>query len=571
MGELRRARAPLAAVAALVALGACREAPRVAPAETSGAGGQAASAPAAVAPWFTDVAAGSGIDFVHATGASGKYYLPEVAAGGACLIDYDRDGLLDVYFVQSGSLDAGPGPGGADKLYKNLGNWKFRDATAEAGLGDPGYGMGCATGDYDADGDVDLYVTNVGADTLWRNDGGRFTDVTVESGTGDPAWGSSVAFTDADGDGQLDIFVANYIVWSPASEIRCSGRLSERDYCSPKNYRAPARDTLYLNRGGGRFEDVSDRFGLRTADGNGLGVAPADYDGDGRTDMFVANDGVPNQLWMNRGGSLEDKAVISGCAVEQQGWPEAGMGVLPVDYDDDGDFDIFLTALEEETNTLYVNEGGRFRDRTSEAGLAAPSLGMTGWGTAFVDFDQDGMLDVFVANGRVKRAEKMWSSDPYAEPNLLFRGRAGGKYEVVPEAGTTPVAYWSARAAAFGDLDEDGDVDVVVANRDAGPRLLRNDAAKGKSLELRVLDARGVDAYGAVVTATNGGRTRMRLVQTAYSYCAANDPRVHFGLGDAAGAERVIVRWPSGEREDFGAVPAGIATLKQGGGKPAAP
>ncbi len=513
-------------------------------------------------PWFEDVTARSNVDFEHTSGHDGHYWFPEISTGGVGLLDYDGDGYLDLYFVQGGSLGPSGTAGPGNKLYRNRGDWTFEDVTEIAGVGDAGYGMGCTAGDYDEDGDVDLYVTNVGQNVLYRNNGdGTFTDVTAQAGVGDDGWGSSCTFLDYDRDGYVDLFVANYINWSPGQELECYSRVGRRDYCSPKNYNASARDTMYRNLGDGTFEDATASSHMSQAFGNGFGIACADYNGDGHLDFYVANDGTANQLWMSDGsGRFTDEALISGCALNHYGWAEAGMGVAAVDIENDGDFDLFMSHLHEETNTFYLNRNGKFEDATSIMGLAAPSLGFTGFGLGFADFDHDGSVDLYVANGRVKFAEPRYDpDDPYAEPNLLFRGSETGQFhEVLPRGGTSTLLAATSRAAAFGDLDNDGDIDIVVVNKDGRPHLLSNIIDSPNNwIMFRALNRRGGDAVGATVRIDVADRIQWRIVQRTYSYCASNDPRIHYGLGPAQQVDAVTVRWPGGREESFGSFAAG--------------
>ena len=524
--------------------------------------------------WFEEVAAGTNFTFDHVSGHESRFYMPEIMSGGVGLFDYDGDGDLDIYCVQGGSVNpAGANPPG-NKLYRNLGDGAFEDVTDAAGVGDNGYGNGVACADYDADGDVDLYVTNVGPNVLYRNNGdGTFTDVTSEAGVGDESWGTSCAFVDYNGDGHLDLFIANYIKWSPEHEIDCMGRYGVLDYCSPKSYQAPAPDTLYRGKGDGRFEEVSASAGLQFAFGNGLGVAWADYNLDGRPDIYVANDGMPNQLWINAGdGTFTEEAVIRSCAVNEDGMAEAGMGVMAVDIDQDGRPDVFLSHLAGETNTLYVNEGEYFEDVTVAQGLGEPSRSATGFGLGFADFDHDGHRDIYTVNGGVRDGQRnLIPQDPNAEPNQLFRGLRGGRFsEMTPPGGVNKSLITTSRAAAFGDLDNDGDIDIVVINRDGSAYLLRNIVgSRGHWIMFRVLDKRGVDAAGAIVELEADGRRQLRTVQTAYSYQASNDPRVHFGLGDIERVDRVRVRWLSGYRERFGPFDAShLYELREGAGTP---
>ncbi len=535
---LRRSARGLAAAAAFLAWGGCAEEQDV---------------------WFRETARERGIDFVHVRARERRFWFPEIMGGGVALLDYDEDGWLDLYLVQSGDL-AEPGDDLADRLYHNAGAGRFADVSARSGIVEKGYGMGCISGDADGDGDVDLYVTNVGPNALYRNEGnGTFADVTEAAGVGEPNWGTSAVFADYDADGDLDLFVANYVRWSPEVEMVCRAPYDRRDYCSPKNYEAPTRDTLYRNEGDGTFSDVSAAAGLGAAFGNGLGVTTGDFEGDGRLDFYVANDLMPNQLWQNQGdGTFVDRALIAGCAVNIDGMAQAGMGVVSIDVEQDGDLDLFITHLRGETNTLYVNRAGAFSDGTARSGLGAASLPFTGFGTGIADFDHDGTLDVYVANGAVTRNRVPFDpDDPYAEPGLLQRGApdasGGVRWEAVePAGGVDPPSIGNARGAAFGDVDNDGDVDVVLCDNDARARLLENVRADGHWVELWVREASGAPAHDAAVRVEAGGRAFHRPVQTGGSYCASNDPRVHVGLGGHSAPVDVLVRWIDGAEERFG-------------------
>lgn len=523
--------------------------------------------------WFDEVAVPSGLSFQHVFALEQRFYFPEIIAGGVGLLDYDGDGFLDVYFVQGGDFEAPIAERPTNRLYRNRGDGTFEDVTEATGTGDAGYGMGCACGDYDGDGDVDLYVTNVGPNVLFRNNGdGTFTNVAKAAGVDDSSWGTSATFVDYDADGHLDLFVVNYIDWAPGREIRCASLLDERSYCHPNIYRAPAPDTLFRNRGDGTFVNVSTSCGIRKAYGNGLGVTPGDFNGDGRLDFYVANDAQANQLWINDGeGRFTDAAPALGCDVNRMGAAEAGMGVAAVDVNHDGRLDIFLSHLRHETNTLYLNRGGWFDDVTSTLGLASASIPLTGFGLGFADFNHDARLDVYVANGRVKLIEPAYdSARPYAEPNLLFAGTADGRFEEVePRGGTEKLLVESSRAVAFGDLDNDGDIDMVVVNNGGPTHLLRNRAgSRGAWATFRVVDRRGRFALGASVRATAGDRHQWRQVQRAYGYCASHDPRVHFGLGSAKRIDELLVRWLGGDGEIFGPFPAGAQyEIRQGNGR----
>ncbi len=513
-------------------------------------------------PWFEERAVASGIDFRHWVGKERNYYMPETVTGGVGLLDYDGDGDLDIYFVQAGDLKDPNALDVGNRLYRNRGDATFEDVTNEAGVGDRGYGMGCTMADYDGDGDTDIFVTNAGPNILYRNEGnGTFVDVSAEAGVADPGLGSSCAFLDIDGDNDLDLFVVNYIDWSIATELNCAGGGGLPDYCSPKNYLASAPDLLYLNRGDGTFSEVSEERGTRAFFGNGLGVVVGDFDGDGSQDIYVANDGNPNQLWINDGGGkFTNKGIGWGCSVNVNGLAEAGMGVGAVDCDHDGDLDLFMTHLRAETNTFYENRGGHFKDVTARAGLAGASRDSTGFGLGFCDFDHDGLLDLYVANGRVTHDSRVSAGeDPYAEPNQLFRGVGGLRFdEVSPRGGTSETLVHSSRGAAFGDLDNDGDVDIVINNSHGPAYLLMNVHADPEAwVQFRVVEANGRVALGARVEISIDGSPRFRTVRRNYSYCNSNDPRVHFGLGHARTLETVKVLWAGGGEEVFGPFEAG--------------
>ena len=395
----------------------------------------------AAEPLFVDSAAATGLAFTHTNGASGRLYIPELMGSGGALIDYDNDGDLDVFLVQGGPLESGGGPPGrpqaTSRLFRNdlskagaaPRTLRFTDVTAAAGVGSSVYGMGAAVGDYDNDGDFDLFVTSFGPDTLYRNNGnGTFTDVTAEAGVSDPLWSASATFVDYDRDGDLDLFVANYLDFTIAGNKSCADSVGARDYCGPRAYR-PVPDRLYRNEGNGRFADVTESAGISKADGAGLGVSAGDYNGDGWLDLYVANDATPNQLWINRrDGTFADEGLLSGAALNAAGNPEGSMGIASGDFDADGDEDLFVTNLVGETFVLYRNDGrGNFEDARVEVGLSAPTAAFTGFGTDWFDYDNDGWLDLFVANGAVNTIEaQRGQPSPFRMRNQLFRntGRA---------------------------------------------------------------------------------------------------------------------------------------------------
>ena len=521
------------------------------------------------APWLlVDRAEATGLDFRHFNGMSGEYYFAEPLGSGAALFDYDGDGDLDAYLVQGAMLGDRASseatfppeePTPRDRLFRNelveSGALRFSDVTAEAGIDSTGYGMGVIAGDYDGDGDVDLYVTNYGPNLLLRNEGdGTFTDQTRASGAVDDRWNASAAFADSDGDGDLDLFLTAYVDFSLSNPGLCRAESTARDYCGPKSYRA-LPDRFFRNLGNGRFEDVTAESGIASVYGAGLGVIASDLDGDGRVDFYVANDDDPNQLWLNRGdGRFEETALLAGCALDAAGETEAGMGVDAGDFDGDGDDDLFMTHLTGETNTLYVNDGsGVFEDRTRKAKLNVASRAFTGFGTAWVDLDGDGRLDLFVANGAVKvLAELARRGDPYPlhQVNQLFLNLGDGTFRDGSDR-IEPLSEVS-RGAAFGDVDNDGDTDVLVTNNSGPARLLVNGAGNlNPWLGLRV-------ALGArVEVALEDGRVLARQAQSAGSYASSNDPRVLVGLGRSGAVRRVRVLWPDGAREEWTGLESG--------------
>lgn len=507
-------------------------------------------------PWFEDVADNVGLDFTHVRALTQRNWLPEIMSGGAAWLDYDNDGDPDLYLVQGGGLDPADGPSPGNRLYRNE-NGRFEDVTEASGTGHTGYGMGVAAGDYDADGYIDFYVTNVGNNVLYHNEGdGSFTEVGNLQGVDHPGWGASATWIDYDLDGDLDLFVTNYVNWSSERELECFSGSAERDYCHPRHFNAPAADVLYRNDGD-HFSDVTQEAGIWKARGYGLGVVSGDFNSDGWPDLYVANDGMPNQLWINTGdGGFEDRALITGTAVNLSGTAEAGMGIAVADIENDGDLDLFVTHLRGETNTLYLNEGGFFEDVTATTGLAAASLALTGFGTGFADFDNDGQLDLYVGNGRVGRGLPL--ETPFAEANHLFRGMGSAQFKLVdPTGGVASQVIDNTRAVAFADYDQDGGVDVVLVNNGGDLRLLKNMVGTNQAwLVLEVLESQGNEAVGARVEILYGDRVQWRTVNRAASYLASNDGMLHFGLGNEEVVNKVIVHWLDGSETSYGPLQA---------------
>ena len=548
--------------------------------------GMTAAVSRADAPAFLDVAAAAGLRFEHVNGATGRYHLPEIMGAGGALFDYDADGDLDVLLMQGGPLEQStPMPAGSTgpRLFRNDrvsgahtgSTMHFTDVTDRAGFGAADYGMGVAAGDYDNDGDVDLYVTNFGTNRLYRNEGGgTFSDVTRMAGAGldDRRWSTSASFSDYDADGDLDLFVANYVDFTVAANKVCHDPVGVRDYCGPLQFR-PVPDRLFRNNGNGTFTDVSESSGITRADGPGLGVVGADFNGDGRSDFYVANDAMANQLWLNRGdGTFEDDALLAGVAFNADGQVEGSMGVAVGDPDADGDLDIFVTNITRESHAFYTNLGrGQFEDRRLSSGLGAATLPYTGFGTDWFDYDNDGQLDLFIANGAVTIIEALrGDAFPFRQKNQLLRNVGGGRFrDVTAEMGPAFQLSEVSRGASFGDVDNDGDVDVLVTNNGGPVRLLLNTSGPRPWLQVRL---EGVDdnrhGLGARVgLMRTDGATVWRRARTDGSYLCSSDPRVHFGLGNAEGIAGIVVEWPRGLREMWRDVRANrIVTLRQGTG-----
>jgi enediyne biosynthesis protein E4 len=525
--------------------------------------------------FFLDITTQTGLDFTHVNGAKGELLLPEVIGSGGALFDYDNDGDLDVFVVQgAGGRGQGEGlsrakesggKGSGGRLYRNdlrvnadgTRTLRFVDVTEASGIVARGDGMGAATGDIDNDGCVDLYVTNLGSNQLLRNNcNGTFTDITARSATDDTRWSASASFVDYDQDGWLDLFVVHYVHFSPDMKRACFSAGSARDYCNPVVYDAVPARLLHNNRDG-TFSDVSSRMGIARSAGHGLGVLAMDVNEDGWPDVYVANDGDANQLWINsRGASFTNDALLAGVALSRTGVPQGSMGIDAGDVDGDGDEDLFVTNLDNESNTMYLNVGrGLFEDRTVEWGVF--KLGVTGFGTRLVDVDNDGWLDLVVVNGAVRHlASQAQRGDPYPlkQPKLLFRNDAGRKFvDVSAQAGPAFERPEVSRGLAVGDLDNDGASDLVVFNNSGPARVLGNQAARGRHwLGLRVIDGRyRRDAVGTRVELPRRSGTLSRRVHTDGSYASASDPRVVFGLGADGAAQTIRVHWLGGKVEEF--------------------
>ncbi len=522
--------------------------------------GAGSSAETGNATAFRDRSVEVGLNFHHFNGMVGKYYFPEMTGQGGGLVDFDGDGDLDVVFRQGTLLASGETLDQAlfpieeplgDRLFRNdlfeaegSAAAAFVDVSVAAGLGDTGYGMGLAAGDYDDDGDLDLYLTNYGSNQLWRNRGdGSFENVTAATGTGDPRWSTSATFVDVDRDGDLDLFAANYVQFDVDKNPRCFASTSALDYCGPSAFTSES-DLLLRNRGDGTFEDSSVKSGIGRARGAGLGVITGDFNGDGRLDLYVANDGEANHLWLSRGdGTFDDDALFSGTALNRHGSPEASMGLAAADFDGDGNEDLFLTHLAEESNTFYRNLGdGLFEDRSRETRLAAPSMPYTSFGVAPIDFDNDGWPDLAIANGAVRILLDLAAKGdiyPLEQPNQLYRNRGDGSFEEVSSsAGAGLTLSEVSRGLATGDVDHDGAVDLVVFNNNGPARLLANQAARGK----RWLGVSGTEVGDRVRVVTRSERAVRRTARTDGSYCSVSDIRVVVGLGAETPRELEIER-----------------------------
>ena len=511
---------------------------------------------------FEDVTKATGIDFVHVTGAAGKKWMPETMGGGVAIFDYDRDGRNDILLVGSSYWPGDPRAKTQKSslaLYHNEGNGpdgvpRFRDATAEAGLRKVLYGMGAAVGDFDGDGWEDLYVTglgNLGGNRLFRNDHGRFVDVTGSSGAGDAGWGTSAAFFDYDGDGRLDLFLARYVEWTPAKDLFCALDGVHKSYCTPERYDGTS-SRLFHNEGNGRFRDVTKAAGLGTTNAKALGVAPYDFNGDGKIDLAVANDTAPNNLYRNNGdGTFTDVAVEAGVAVNEAGRSRGAMGV---DWSDarPGGAALAIGNFSNEMKSFYWTDSGDvFLDLSASSGIGRDSVLALTFGVFFFDYDLDGRSDLFFSNGHVEDTiQEVQKAVAYRQPPTLYWNAGDGKMsDATAAAGlSTPMV---GRGAAYGDLDGDGDLDVVVVENGGPAHVFLNRLdrpSRSVRIELEGSGKSNRDAIGARVTATVAGKPQVRMVSTAKSYASASEKALTFGLGEAPAAASIEVVWPDGAK-----------------------
>jgi enediyne biosynthesis protein E4 len=519
---------------------------------------------------FSDVTQAAGLKFRHTNGAFGKKYLPETMGAGGAFLDYDGDGWQDILLVNSKAWPAQKGARATSALYRNQGNGTFADVSKAAGLDVEMYGMGVAAADYDNDGRTDVYITGLDGNRLFHNDGSRFTDVTAKAGVGNGAFSTSAAFLDYDRDGKLDLFVANYVEWTIGKDLYCTLDGKTKSYCTPESYQGQS-PTLYRNRGDGTFEDVTKKAGLWSPASKALGISLLDYDSDGWLDLFLANDTQPNRLYRNGGdGTFKDVGTAAGVAFGESGVARAGMGTDAGDYDGSGRPSLVIGNFSNEMMALYHNEGtGLFIDEAPASAVGKASLLSLTFACFFFDYDLDGRLDIFGVNGHVSDdIEAVQPKVKYAQPPHLFRNLGGKRFEPVTTAGPALQAPVVGRGGAYGDFDNDGDLDVLVTTNNGPARLLRNDGGnKSQWLRVRTVGTKANrDGIGARVTVTTpDGKKSWGLVKTGSSYCSQSELPLTFGLGAATKAAKVEVTWPGGATESVSDVAAGRTIVIQEG------
>ena len=507
-------------------------------------------------PTFVDVTRAAGLDRPHTGGGLDKRYIVEAKGGGIAVLDADGDGDMDIYWVNGATLEA-PDTGGGNALYRNDGELRFTDVASAAGVLGSGWGMGAVSGDYDNDGDADIYVTCLRPNLLLRNEGGRFDQIGTSAGVGVEMWSTGAAFGDYDLDGDLDLYVANYVEFDTTAIEPLGTRWKGiPSFVGPLGLR-PQPDRL-LRNDGHRFLDVSQSAGVHDVDpGYGLGVVFIDYDADGDADIYVANDSSPNFLFRNDGGTFSEVALAAQVSHGAMGHAQAGMGVAVGDYDGDGFADLFVTNFDDDYNTLYHNDGdGTFEDVSFASGLARPSLRFVGFGAIFLDFDNDADLDLFVANGHVyPRIDSSGTNSTYAEHDHLFRNVGDGHFELFLPGGGSPFGSRVSRGAVAADFDNDGDLDLLVAHLNDRPALYRNDVARGNWLGVRLEGhASNRDGVGARVVLHSGSRRQVRQALRGSSFLSSEDPRLHFGLGTAHIVDSLTVYWPAGGVQRLSAI-----------------
>ena len=511
---------------------------------------------------FVDVTDEAGLRFRHTSGAFGQKYMPETLGAGGVWLDVDDDGWQDIVLVNSTTWPGQSTSGSHAMLYRNNGNGTFDDISSGSGVDIPLYGLGGAAGDFDNDGRTDLYLTALGQNRLLRGQGdGTFVDVTDASGTGDPGFSTSAVWFDYDNDGYLDLFVANYVEWTPEIDLYCTLDGATKSYCTPESYQGQS-STLYRNLGNGTFEDVSMPAGVSNPSAKALSASMFDVDSDGWMDLFVTNDTQPNQLFRNQGdGTFDDIAVVAGVAFSEAGIARAGMGVDAADYDGSGRPSLIIGNFSNEMMALYHNEGnGLFIDEAPRSALGRATLLTLTFGCFFFDYDLDGWLDVFAANGHVADdVEQVQSRVTHAQRPQLFHNAGRGRFEeIVEEASNALQQPMVARGAAYADFDNDGDLDILMTSNGGAPRLLRNDGGNVNNL-LRVKTIgteSNRDGIGARVEVTIGGQSRWQMVKTGSSYASQSEMPLTFGLGDQMSVELMRVVWPSGQVDEVTGIAA---------------